>query len=279
MYIMKRNLIKVDEDIIKGFIRIQKNINRIYGCGLETFDTMEKTIQDLYDGTLANIDINELNAAMQDAFPNSMRGMMDYDSVKKMGEKLSEAVSDYASHAKQPHQISKIDFSPTFISEFINSGFFKDSIYIAYKMTYKESGQAGDEVNRLESGLYDIVELEHDICEYINKPKYFHEKFIGWPLKKKIRYYKINQILCFLCACFIQSYIQGDIGLLVVAHKVSTVKRMPEAGADVLFMLAENTEAIILENSIRYYRIAFFDEDGVKREGYVAKKNVRLLNA
>ena len=272
-------MIKVDEDLIKGFIKVQKNINRIYGCCLDTFARMEKTVQDLYRGTIVDMDISELNTAMQDVFPNGMRGMMDYNSVKKMGEKLSEAVSDYAAHAEQPHQVSKIDLSPTFISEFINSGFFKDSVYIAYKMTYKESGQAGDEANRLGSGFSDIEKLEHDICECINKPKYFHEKFTRWPLKKKIRYYKINQILCFLCACFIQSYIQGNIGLPVVAHKVSTVKRMPRAGADVLFKLTEDTEAIILENSIRYYRIAFFDEDGIKREGYVAKKNVRLLNA
>lgn len=275
---MIRYLIKADEDIIKSYIKIQKNANRIYGCSSETFETMEKSIQDLYEGNAANMDINELNATMQDAFLNGMRNMIDYDSVRKMGEKLSDAVSDYAAHTEQPYQLSKIDFSPIFISEFINSDLFKDSINIAYEMTKKEPGQEGDEVNELRSGVFDIEELEHDICECINDPRYFREKSSNWPLKKKIWYYKINQILCFLCACFIQPYNQWNIGLPVVAHKASNVKKMPEAGSDVLSRLTENTGAIILENSISYYRIAFIDGDGIKREGYVAKKGLQLLN-
>lgn len=276
---MNRYSVKIDEGLIKSFIKIQKNVNRIYGCNSEVFDTMGNLIQDLYEETAANMDMNKLNVAIHDDFLNGMRSMIGYDPVRKMGEKLSEVVRDYAAQAEQPHQLSKIDLSPIFISEFISSCLFKDSINIAYKMTWKESDQAGDEFNGLESGFSDIEELEHDICECINDPKYFREKFTDWPLKKKIRYCKINQILCFLCACFIQPYIQENIGLPVIAHKISNVKKMPEAGSDVLFKLTENTEAIVLENSISYYRIAFIDGDGIKREGYVAKKNVRLLNA
>lgn len=274
---MDRYSVKVDKDLIKGFIKVQKNINRVYGCCLDTFLRMEKIVQDLYRGTIADMDINELNTAMQDVFPNGMRSMMGYDSVRKMGEKLSEAVSVYVAHAEQPDQLSKIDLSPIFIREFIHSGLFKDSVNIAYKMTYKGSGRTGDEANG--SGLSDIVELEHDICESINDPRYFHEKSASWPLQKKIRYYRVNQILCFLCACFIQPYIQGNIGLPIVTHRASDVKKMPKAGAAVLSKLMENTEAIVLENSISYYRIAFIDKDGIKKEGYVAKKNVRLINA
>ena len=45
---------------------------------------------------------------------------------------------------EQPYQVSKIDFSPIFISEFINSDIFKDSINITYKMIRKESGRIGN---------------------------------------------------------------------------------------------------------------------------------------
>ena len=278
---MNRYLINVDEDFIKIFIRIHKNVNRICGCDLEPeiSNTMEKIIQDLHEGTVANTDMNELNTAMQDVFPNGMRGMIDYDSLKRMGAKLSEAISAYDDQEELPHQLSKTDFNPVFIGEFINSDLFKDSVNIAYMMTRKEFDQVGDGANELGSGLCNIAELEDDVNECINSPVSFHEKFSGWSLKKKILYCKINQILCFLCACFIQPYIQENMGFPVVSHKVSNVKKMPEAGSDVLFKLTENTEAIILENSISYYRIAFIDGDGIKREGYVAKKNVKLINA
>ena len=182
---MNRYSVKVDERLIKSFIKIQKNVNRIYGCNSEVFDTMGNLIQDLYEETAANMDMNKLNAAIHDDFLNGMRSMIGYDSVRKMGEKLSEVVRDYAAQAEQPHQLSKIDLSSIFISEFISSCLFKDSINIAYKMTWKESDQAGDEFNGLESGFSDIGELEHDICECINDPKYFREKFTDWPLKKR----------------------------------------------------------------------------------------------
>lgn len=275
---MNKCMVEVNEALIESFIKIQKNVNRLYSCNPEALDTMEKSIQDLYKGTVANMDMNELYADMQDAFPIGMGSMIDYDSVIAVGVKLSEAVSVYASRAENPYQLSKIDFSPIFISEFINSGFFTDSLSIAYKIAQNEFDHAGDEINELELELSDIAELENDVNEYIHSPETFRERFTSWPIKKKIRYCKINQILCFLCACFIRLYIQGNISLPVVALKVKNVRKMPQAGAEVICQMKENTEAIILEDTILYYRIAFIDENGIKREGYVAKKGLKLLN-
>lgn len=275
--IMNRYLIKVDEDLIKSFIKIQKNFNWMYGCSLEVFDTMEKPIQDLYEGTVANMDMNKLSHAMQDAFPNRM-SMMNYDSVIAVGVKLSDAVSIYATHAEQSHQLSKIDFSPIFIRQFIHSDFFKDSINIAYEMTRKEFDQTGDNINESGSGLSDMTELEDDVNECIHCPESFREKFTAWSLKRKILYCKINQILCFICACFIQPYIQGNISLPVMALKAKNVRMMPQVGSEVICQMKENTEAIILEDTIHYFRIAFIDDIGIKREGYVAKNGLKLLN-
>ena len=134
--IMNRYLIRVDETLIKSFIRIQKSANKIYGCSLgsETSDKAEKSMGDSCSETVANMDIDELNAILLDTFPYGMSGMIDYDSIKKVGVKISEEVSDYAVLEEQPYQVSKIDFIPIFISEFISSGIFNDSIEIAYKI-------------------------------------------------------------------------------------------------------------------------------------------------
>lgn len=277
---MNRYLIKADEALVKSFNKIQKSVNRIYGGSLEpkTYDTMEKPIQDLYVETVANINMGELNAAMYDAFPNGMRYMIGYDSVIMAGAKLSETVSAYASYAEQPYRLSEIDFILVFINEFINSDFFSFSINIACKMAWKELEQEEDEVNRPGSELSDMEELEDAIYECINEPRFFREKFTGLNLKKKLQYCRIIHILCFLCAFFIRQYTKVDIGSLVVAHKVSNVRKMPQAEAEVICRMKENTEAIILENVILYYKIAFIDEDGIKKEGYVIKRNLRLLN-
>ena len=280
MNIMNRYLIRVDEALIKSFIKIQKSANKIYGCssGSEIFDKVEKTMGDSCSEIVANMDIDELNAILLDTFPYGMSGMIDYDSIKKVGVKISEIVSDYAVYVEKPHQVSKIDFSPIFIREFLNSNLFKDSINVAYIMARRKLDQIGNEVNESELRFANIEELEDAVNGNIGNPKVFHEKYIDWPLEKKIQYCIINQILCFLCACYIRPYIQGNIGSPVIVHKASNVKRMPHAGADVSFQLKKSAEAIILEDTIHYYRIAFIGENCTKREGYVTKKSVKLLH-
>lgn len=278
---MGRYLIKADEAFIKSFNKIQKSINKIYGCGLEpeTYAVKEKHAQDMYERLAAIVDIDELNSAMDGAFPNGMRKMMDYDSVIMAGAKLSEAVSAYASHAEQPYRLSEIDFIPVFINEFISTGFFSYSMNIAYKMTQKELEPGGDEMNSPTPEIPDLAEFENTIYECIIEPDLFREKFTGMNIKKKLQYCRIAHILYFLCAFFIRQYIQVDIGSPVVAHKASNVRKIPQEEAEVICRMKENTEAIILENVILYYKIAFIDEDGIKKEGYVIKRNLKLLNA
>ena len=280
-YTLSRYIIKADEDFIKSIDKIQKSIRRIYGCSLEpeNYAVRKKAVKDLYEGLAANIDMDELNTAMYDAFPNGMRNLMGYDSVIMAGVKLSEAVSAYASHAEQPYRLSEVDFIPVFINEFINSDFFIYSINIAYKMTKKELEQDGDKINSPALEISDMAEFENTIYECIIEPDLFREKFIGMNIKKKHQYCRITHILCSLCAFFIRQYIQVDIGSLVVANKASNVRKIPQEEAEVICRMKENTEAIILENVILYYKIAFIDEDGIKKEGYVIKRNLRLLNA
>ena len=52
---------------------------------------------------------------------------------------------------------------------------------------------------------------------------------------------------------------------------------MPEKASKVICQLKEEVEAIIVENTDYYYKVKFVDEEGVEREGYVAKRNLKLL--
>ena len=62
-----------------------------------------------------------------------------------------------------------------------------------------------------------------------------------------------------------------------MAAIVSNVKELPEKGAAIVCQLKENIEAYITENTNYYYKVSFIDENGVEREGYVAKRNLKII--
>lgn len=55
------------------------------------------------------------------------------------------------------------------------------------------------------------------------------------------------------------------------------VKELPRKGAVVIAQLKEGIEAYIAENTNYYYKVTFIDENGVRQEGYVAKRNLKLI--
>lgn len=209
---MDKCLIKVDEAFIKSFINIQKNVNRMYGGGLDpaAFDILGETADDHYPGTVSNADIDKLNTALQDIFPNGLNGMLDYYSLKNAGIKISDEVNAYAARKEQPHPLSEIDFSPVFIKEFMNSCYLKDFICAVYRIIQKLPGKKED--NSPLSGFFSAEELKDEINGHIHNDSAFGG-FSGWSCKKKSQYLKSWRTLCFLCACFMHLYLKENISL------------------------------------------------------------------
>ena len=63
----------------------------------------------------------------------------------------------------------------------------------------------------------------------------------------------------------------------VTAYVVSNVKELPEKGAKIIGQIHENIEAIIIENTNYYYKVTFTNENGETKEGYVAKRNLKIV--
>ena len=63
----------------------------------------------------------------------------------------------------------------------------------------------------------------------------------------------------------------------VTAYVVSNVKEFPEKGAKIIGQIHENIEAIIIENTNYYYKVTFTNENGETKEGYVAKRNLKII--
>ena len=63
----------------------------------------------------------------------------------------------------------------------------------------------------------------------------------------------------------------------VTAYVVSNVKELPEKGAKIIGQIHENIEAIIIENTNYYYKVTYTNEKGETKEGYVAKRNLKIV--
>jgi hypothetical protein len=68
------------------------------------------------------------------------------------------------------------------------------------------------------------------------------------------------------------------LGKHVIPKVTSIVRELPEKSSEIICHLEQNIEAIILENQNYYYKVSFIDENGIEREGYVAKRNLKMID-
>lgn len=277
------DIIEFERELQNGFHKTQKTIKKIYryNSGLRYSDELKKVMNNLFKEMrqidVPQLNLQEVNEALQNIAVHGIDNKMSIDDIQGVGKKISEAVSAIAeAHSEEIQQLGSFDFRSVFIDKFINSGSLKESIDTAYKITQDKFG--GTEVDALESDFSSVEELEEAVNEHISNPKGFQERIANWSQKKKIQYFIIWQIICFLWVNFCQPYFQDNIGKPVTSYIISNVKELPEKGAKVVCQLKQNIEAIILENTIYYYKVSFIDEDGKVREGYVAKKNLKVLD-
>ncbi len=84
--------------------------------------------------------------------------------------------------------------------------------------------------------------------------------------------------MSFLLAHIFFPWFDEAIGKNVIPKATSLVRELPEKGAEVICHLEQNIEALIMENQSYYYKVSFIDETGIEREGYVAKRNLKIIN-
>ena len=97
---------------------------------------------------------------------------------------------------------------------------------------------------------------------------------LGRRKTKKILYRDI--IYSYVFNSFVTPYLQ-NWGLTVAAKYISNVKVLPQKKAEVTCQLKEGAEVTIIENANYYYKVIFIDENGIQREGFVAKRNLEIV--
>lgn len=191
-------------------------------------------------------------------------------SAKAIAESMKAISKSFAS--EQLRQLQQIDFSAMFADIVPKATSLSDIVGTAYFLVQDELEEESDE-----NDSFTEEEVQEVLAEQATNPKGFQARFAGWTEKKKVQFFIIWQLICFIYVNFFQPYFQEKVGMPVTAYVVSNVKELPEKGAKIIGQINENIEAIIIENTNYYYRVTFTDENGETKEGYVAKRNLKII--
>ena len=171
-------------------------------------------------------------------------------------------------------KLNKIDYSKVLSKTLEENGTFKDAVDAAYK--YFEEDTKTSTGLKTETDFASEQEIKETISDQINNPVGFQERIAKWAEDKKKKYYIVVFVVSIIFEIFILPCLQ-NWGATVTTKFISNVKELPQKGAEVICQLKENFEATIIENTNYYYKVKFIDENGVEREGYVAKRNLQIM--
>ena len=246
--------------------------NSIY---TESVAKMGNMLSNFTKAMLNNLpDINLINESLQHSIGSIAKIMSSYNyalalegmtqTVKELSKSLSKLQTEQLS------TLSKINFNK------INCDFhrkeFDDLVDLAYKVTINDAVADTDiSKNELKESF---VELQHRNTHWKDFNIWLHDN-----VDKYIReHYIFCIIMSFLLAHIYFPWFDEAIGKHVIPKATSLVKELPEKGAEIICHLEQNIEAIITENQNYYYKVSFIDENGIEREGYVAKRNLKIID-
>lgn len=261
------------KEVSKNILPIPEQTRASYSA----FANSVVKISDSVTKTYFNRNLSKDFRAIADEMSKTVKTCLD-NSISTSQDALDsmiELISDI--QREQLEKVREIDFSEIFTSMYksMEDGPLKnlrDVVDTAYQAV--QEGQKDD----LETDdVLSTEEVKEAINEQLNNPKGFQQRVKEWSEKKVIRYYIIWKLICFLYSNFFQPYFQQNVGMPVMTYVESNVKYLPQKGGEIICRIKEGVEAIIIENTNYYYKVSFTDENGVKQEGYVAKKNLKLI--
>ena len=176
--------------------------------------------------------------------------------------------------AEQINQLESINYGKIFSQTLQKNGTFKEAVDAAYESLQEENISENVE---LETDFASEQEIQDTINDQMNNPVGFQERVANWAAEKYKKYFIVINFWLFIWGIFIQPYLQENVGLPVITYVASDVKELPEKGAKIVTRLKKNIEATIIKNTNYYYKVTFIDEDGVRKEGYVAKRNLKII--
>lgn len=220
------------------------------------------------------------NGLYSDSFKKSMEALaqtlkvcenLNVSESAKIMVKSMNAIS--RSFALEPmKQLHQIDFSAMFADVVPKASSLSEVVSTTYSLVQEEL-----ESKKEEKVLFTEDEIHEALSEQVTDPKGFQARVARWTESKKIQFFIIWNLILFIYGNFVQPYFQEYVGIPVMTYVVSNVKELPEKGAKIIGQLQENIEAVITEDVNYYYKVTFTDENGEIQEGYVAKRNLKII--
>ncbi len=281
------------------------DIKKLAGTNNDSYERLKQTIETLSKGLFLSMAesnlsaINQLAEIMRESVGKwgSIYAKYDYSAtLKNMVDELSqlskislgcntEIIKKSLSNmveslsvlqTEQLKQIVNLDYSKAFSSTYASLDSMRNIINMAYIASQEYADNESME-QELDDNLLTAEEAVETICEHIKNPAGIIERISTWSQEKIKKYWIVAALFTMLWNIFVLPYLQENIGKPAMATLTSNVKELPEKGAAIICQLKENIEAYITENTNYYYKVSFIDENGVEREGYVAKRNLKII--
>lgn len=260
-------------------LQIQQRINNICNPILQSVN-MDAIIaaNNALTESMANIPTSQqVLYAMQESWENIKKIIqssmdIDYSQIVNISESM-QAVAESIQSNMELINIDRAVFKQN----------YADMILRLSSIGYNFSElvqRACDEINDekfIEEDFSSNEEIVETLQEQVDNPKGFQEKFANWSEAKKKKYYILVGIILFIWINVFQPYFQENIGKPVATYTISKVKELPKAAGKVIDELKKDFQAVITEDVPYYYKVTYTDENGNVKEGYVAKKNLKII--
>lgn len=272
-------------ELWKGYenVDISKSASAVLKAAYTPFDVSESCKQSMESFKEIGRQFSAINMAEEyrrslDSLQNIAKSLMSVTTIDtaRSIQNLQESMKLFTDSviAEQISQLESIDYGKIFSQTLQKNGTFKDAVDAAYESLQEENIQENVE---LETDFASEQEIQDTINDQVNNPVGFQERVANWAAEKYKKYFIVINFWLLIWGIFIQPYLQENLGLPAMTYVVSNVKELPEKGAKIVAQLKENIEATIIENTNYYYKVTFTDENGVQREGYVAKRNLKII--
>lgn len=245
----------------------------------ESVTKIGNMLNDFSKAMLDNLpDINQINKSLESlqySIGNIAKIMSSYDytlafkGVTQTVKELAETLSTM--HIEQLKLLSQTDFKQLYINADYHNKSFDDLIDLAYETTVAETKVSPLSKEELKSTISTAKENKSRLKD-INKQLFTYiDKF-----KKESYIFYI--IITIFIQCFFAPWFADEVGKPAMSKIACSVKELPEKRAEIICHLTQNIETIITENQNYYYKVSFIDENGIEREGYVAKRNLKIID-
>lgn len=244
------------------------NHEQIRDSLLKASERISQTVRNSFGQNMDLIN-QSLQRSMSDFAQTIAQYHYTYD-IEIMRQSLPEIAKTLSNmQTEQLKALSQIDFGK--LNFDLHSKEFDDLVDLAYEATMEDTEDVTVSKEELKETFIES-QKEGNIWERINIQLYDGvEKF-------KKTHFIFYIIMMLLIQHIFFSWFDEAIGKHVIPKVTSIVRELPEKSSEIICHLEQNIEAIILENQNYYYKVSFIDENGIEREGYVAKRNLKMID-